>query len=234
MRGARRNVMLRRMSANVIVSYDGSDNDDDGLGLARQLRSAGVSLALAYVRHSHEFDPGREEIAQFDAEKRLDLGSGRLGDADIPKNVLIAPSTGEGLRQFAESEGASLIVFGSEYRTTPGRAQPGKSAQYLLENGSFAIGVGAAGLRAHEAEIATIRVFAPADDDPAAQQTADALAAKLGATVTTEAGPADLIVVGSTAGVADGRIGLGGSTRAMLDSALGSVLVVPRATPVLV
>jgi nucleotide-binding universal stress UspA family protein len=231
----RRIVMLARMSANVIVSYDGSDNDDDGLGLARQLKNAGLSLALAYVRHSHEFDSGREEIAQFDADKRLDLGATRLGDPDLPKHVLIAPSTGEGLRQFAESEGASIIVFGSEYRTTPGRAQPGKSAQHLLENGSLAIGVAAAGSRAHpDAKVSTIRVFSPADDDDAAQQTADSLAAKLGASVTTDAGPADLIVVGSSSGVAAGRIALGGSTRSMLDSAQGSVLVVPRATPVLV
>ena len=112
------------MTATVIVSYDGSDNDDDGLSLAGQLKSAGASLALAYVRHSHEFGERREEIAQFDAEKRLDLGATRIGDPDIPKHVLIAPSTGEGLRQFAESEGASLIVFGSEYRTNPGAPSP--------------------------------------------------------------------------------------------------------------
>ncbi len=221
------------MSVNVIVSYDGSDNDDDGLSLAGMLKSAGVTLGLAYVRHSHEFGERREEIAQFDAEKRLDLGAGRIGDLDMAKHVLVAPSTGEGLRQFAESEGASMVVFGSEYRTGPGRAEPGKSAQYLIENGSFAIAVAAAGLRVDpDALISKIRVVA-ADGDDAAEQTAASLAAKLGATVVTDPGATDLIVVGSSSETT-GRIRLSGAARSVLDGATGSVLVVPRGTPLLV
>jgi nucleotide-binding universal stress UspA family protein len=221
------------MSTNVIVSYDGSDNDDDGLTLAGRLAGAGASLALAYVRHSRAFGERREELAQFDAEKRLDVGAARLGDPDIPKHVLLAASTGDGLRQFAESEGASLIVFGSEYRTPPGRTEPGASATYLLEHGSIAIAIAAAGVRIDpQAAISTIRVL-QADDDDAAQQTADSLAAKIGATVSTDPGAADLVIVGSAATVAPGRVGLGGTARAMLDRSTGSVLVVPRGTPVL-
>ena len=45
------------MSADVIISYDGTPNDDDALALGKILASAGVTLALAYVRHSREFDP---------------------------------------------------------------------------------------------------------------------------------------------------------------------------------
>ena len=222
------------MSTNVIVSYDGSDNDDDGLTLAGQLKGAGASLTLAYVRHSHAFGERREELAQFDAEKRLDVGAARLGEPDIPKHVLLAASTGDGLRQFAESEGASMIVFGSEYRTPPGRTEPGASATYLLEHGSIAIAIAAAGVRIDpHATISTIRVFQADDGDDAAQQTAVALAAKLGATVSTEPGEADLVIVGSASTVAPGRIGLGGTSRSMLDRSTGSVLVVPRATPVL-
>lgn len=222
------------MSTNVIVSYDGSDNDDDGLTLAGQLKGAGATLALAYVRHSQAFGERREELAQFDAERRVDLGATRLGDPDIPKHVLIAASTGEGLRQFAESDGASMIVFGSEYRTPPGRTEPGASATYLLEHGSTAIAVAAAGVRIDpEATISTIRVLQADDDDDAARQTAESLAAKLGATVITDPGEADLVIVGSASTVAPGRIGLGGTTRSMLDRSTGSVLAVPRATPVL-
>ena len=221
------------MSTTVIVSYDGSDNDDDGLTLAGQLKGAGATLSLAYVRHSHAFGEKREELAQFDAERRLDLGSDRLGDPDVPKHVLIAASTGEGLRHFGESEGASMIVFGSEYRTPPGRTEPGASATYLLEHGSVAVAVAAAGVRIDpQATIASIRVL-QADGDDAAQQTADSLAAKLGATVSTDPGAADLIVVGSAPTVAPGRIGVSGATRSMLDASSGSVLVVPRGTPVL-
>jgi len=221
------------MSTTVIVSYDGSDNDDDGLTLASQLKGTGASLELAYVRHSRAFGERREELAQFDAERRLDLGATRLGEQDIPKHVLIAASTPEGLLEFAQSHGAAMIVFGSEYRTPPGRTEPGASATYLLEHGSVAVAVAAAGVRIDpQATIASIRVL-QADGDDAAQQTADSLAAKLGATVSTDPGAADLIVVGSAPTVAPGRIGVSGATRSMLDASSGSVLVVPRGTPVL-
>ena len=55
------------MSADIIVSYDGTPNDDDALALGEALAASGASLALAYVRHSREFDPGREQLAQHDA-----------------------------------------------------------------------------------------------------------------------------------------------------------------------
>ena len=59
------------MSSDLIVSYDGSPNDDDALALGRLLALTGAALSLAYIRHSREFDPRREELAQHDAERRL-------------------------------------------------------------------------------------------------------------------------------------------------------------------
>ncbi len=50
------------MTADLIVSYDGTPNDDDALALGRLLAKTGSSVALAYVRHSKEFDPKREEL----------------------------------------------------------------------------------------------------------------------------------------------------------------------------
>src|ERR1700756_4517286 len=107
------------MSANAIISYDGTSNDDDALALGKMLARAGFTLALAYVRHSREFDPRREELAQHDAEQRLERGAALCGDAEIARHVIIGASTGASLAQLAESEGASMIVFGSDYRTTP-------------------------------------------------------------------------------------------------------------------
>ena len=135
------------MSATVIISYDGTSNDDDALALGKMLAPAGFTLALAYVRHSREFDPRREELAQHDAEHRLERGAALFGDADIARHVVIGASTGAGLGQLAESGGASLIVFGSDYRTTPGHVEPGTSAQHLLDGGSVAVAIAAAGLR---------------------------------------------------------------------------------------
>ena len=135
------------MSTDVIISYDGTANDDDALALGRLLAPDSISVALAYIRHSPEVDPQREELARHDAERRLEQGAARLGKPDLPRHVVFSGSTGAGLEDLASSEGASLIVFGSDYRTPPGHAEPTTSAQRLLEIGGIGIAVAAAGLR---------------------------------------------------------------------------------------
>jgi nucleotide-binding universal stress UspA family protein len=229
----RRGSGFRLVSTDLIVSYDGTPNDDDALALGKRLARSGATMALAYIRHSREFDPAREELAQHDAERRLEQGAAWLGDPSIPRHVVFSGSTGEGLEALAEAEDASIIVFGSDYRTPPGHAEPGTSAQRLLEGSPIAIAVAAAGLRsAADAPIASIAV-ASLDGDNSAQQTADALAGTLGAKVVEFGDPGiDLIVVGSQPAATTGRIVLGGSTRTLLDTMRGSVLVVPSGRPV--
>jgi nucleotide-binding universal stress UspA family protein len=221
------------VSSDLIVSYDGTPNDDDALALGRLLAKTGAGLSLAYIRHSREFDPRREELAQHDAERRLEQGAAWLGDQDIPEHVVFSGSTGQGLEELAEAERASVIVFGSDYRTAPGRAEPGTTAQRLLEGGSVAIAVAAAGLRSlGDVGIRSIAVSTVAGDT-AAQATADELAAKLGASIVDlDGGDVDLIVVGSQPSPSSRRITLSGSTRTVLNVARGSVLVVPSGEPV--
>lgn len=222
------------MSADIIVSYDGTPNDDDAIALASLLAKAGATIALAYVRHAREFDPRREELAEHDARRRLEQGAALLGDGGVAQHVVISPSTPEGLAKLAAAEQASVIVFGSDYRTPPGHAEPGTSAQHLLQGGPIAIAVAPAGLRTQtEAAIRTVGVVA-SESDAAARRTAEALAARLGATVAGSSnGAVDLTVVGSQAGSADGRVALSGVTRSALDSARGSVLVLPTGTAAL-
>jgi nucleotide-binding universal stress UspA family protein len=223
--------MPGRMGTQIIVSYDGTPNDDDALVLGKMLAAAsGATLGLAYVRHSHEFDPRREELAKHDAERRLEQGASWLGDPTLERHVVVSASTGEGLAELAEREGASLIVFGSDYRTPPGHAEPGTSAQGLLEGGRVAIAVAAAGVRLkHDGRIEAIAVVGP---EAAASATAEAIAGKVGAKLArSDDGPVDLIVVGSHEGGPDGRITLSGAARSVLNSAHGSVLVVPRGRP---
>jgi nucleotide-binding universal stress UspA family protein len=219
------------VSADLIVSYDGTPNDDDALALGKLLAGAGATLALAYIRHSREFDPGREELAQHDAERRLEQGVAWLGDPSIPRHVVFSGSTGEGLEHLAEAEEASVIVFGSDYRTPPGHAEPGTSAQRLLEGGTVAIAVAAAGLRTRaDAEIKSIGVVS-ANGDTFALKSAEALAAKLGAKLVDLGPPGiDLIVVGSQPNASSRRITLSGASRTMLNAARGSVLVLPSGT----
>jgi nucleotide-binding universal stress UspA family protein len=225
--------ILIAMPPTIIVSYDGTSNDDDALVLGKMLAAAGAELELAYVRHSQEFDPRREELAQHDAERRLEQGAQLLGDTTVARHVVVSASTGAGLARLAESEGASVIVFGSDYRITPGRVEPGTTAQFLLEGGPVAIAVAPAGLRlSGEKGIRAIAVAGPAEDTEA-RQTADALAERLGADVVASGnGSADLTVVGSQIGAPPGRIALGGATRNQLDSATSAVLVLPRGVAV--
>ena len=143
------------------------------------------------------------------------------------------PSTGAGLSTLAASERASLVVFGSDYRTSPGRIEPGQAAQQMLSGGSVPIAVAVAGLRTNGAgSIQTIAVSAPGGDD-APQRTAQSLAEALGGSlVGADDRDVDLIVVGSQATAPAGRIALSGPTRARLDAARGSALVLPRGTAI--
>jgi nucleotide-binding universal stress UspA family protein len=223
------------MSATVIISYDGTPNDDDALALGKMLAPAGFTLALAYVRHAREFDREREEVAQHDAEYRLDRGASFLGDPSVTRHVVVGPSTGETLGHLAESLGASMIVFGSDYRTTPGRAEPGPSAQRLLEGGAVAVAIAAAGLRAtHNGGIKAITVPIAGPHNDVARETATALAEKLGADVVeSPCETVDLIVVGSAPGASPGRVHVSGDVPRVRASARSSVLVLPAERPVI-
>ena len=222
------------MSADIIVSYDGTLNDDDAIALGKALSAAGATMALAYVRHAREFDPKREELAQHDAQRRLNSGLQLLGDDSIPTHVVFSASTDGGLGQLAASEGAQLIVFGSDYRTSPGRAEPGNTAERLLDSGSpVAIAIAAAGFRTRADRPITSIAASTRDTHPDVGATVGTLAPKFGATVTTvDREPADVIIVGSAPGATPGRIALSGATRSMLNSANGSVIVLAAGTPI--
>src|SRR6202165_6343493 len=70
----------RPMSTKIIVSYDGTANEDDAIALGRLLAGAGAEAALAYVRHSQEPDLDREKLAQSEAEELLARGASLFGD----------------------------------------------------------------------------------------------------------------------------------------------------------
>ncbi|MEA2211889.1 MAG: hypothetical protein QOF83_1837 [Solirubrobacteraceae bacterium] len=221
------------MAAQLIVSYDGTTNDDDALALGQMLAGSPGQLALAYVRHSREYDPAREEVAEHDAMRRLEHGSTWLENPEVERHVVLHPSTGTGLAELAAAKQASVVVFGSDYRTPPGRVEPGGAAQVLLSGGTVAVAVARAGLRlGGHGSLSRISV-SPSEDDRAALETASALAEAVGAElVAADDGEADLIVVGSSPTATPGAIALSGAARAKLDSARSSVLVVTRETPI--
>jgi nucleotide-binding universal stress UspA family protein len=218
------------MSAlRAIVSYDGTNNEDDAVALGRVLHSAGAEIALAYVRHTQEPEPEREILAQHEAETLLQRGAELLGTPEAARYVVADRSTPEGLRALAEREGADLIVFCSDSHTSPRRVTVGNSAQRLLDGGRFAIAIASAGLADRSAAVARVAVTED-PTDPSAQQTARALAGAVGAEVIAAAKGhgADLLVVGSRPEAGQGQVALSAAAQNLIEDNVGAVLVVPR------
>jgi len=218
------------MSAKIIVSYDGTANEDDAIALGRQFGEAGAEVALAYVRHTHEPDRDRETLVQHEAQELLERGAAPLNPAhpsSVARHVVTDRSTPEGLRALAEREGADVIVFCSDSHTAKGHIAIGNSAQRLLEGGRTAIAIAPAGLAKTDAGIA--RIVAVGDAGGGALPTAEALAAALGAELAPVANEdTDLLVIDSRHDAEPGRIWLSSSAAHLIEIATSSVLVVPR------
>src|SRR5438093_11032225 len=93
------------MSAKIIVSYDGTANEDDAIALGRLFAEAGAAVALAYVRHTHEPDRDRETLVQHEAEALLERGAALFEwpHGSRPELLVVTDrSTPDGLRARAE------------------------------------------------------------------------------------------------------------------------------------
>jgi nucleotide-binding universal stress UspA family protein len=217
------------MSNNIIISFDGSDNDHDALALGRSLAGADSKVSLAYVRHTQESDATRETQAQSDAEAVLERGAQYLGDSSIERHVVVNASTGEGLRSLAAAENANVVVFGSDWHTTPGHVQPGKSAMRLMDGGNVAIAIAAAGLR-NRSDSGLNHIALPGGEvDQAARETAEALTAHAGTALALPTQEnVDLLVVGSRPGANEGIVSLSAASEYLVETTNASVLVLPR------
>jgi len=217
------------MSAKIIVSYDGTANEEDAITLGRLLGGAGAEVALAYVRHNPQTDSVREEIAQAEAEAVLDQGIELLGNTNAKRHVVTDRSTPQGLAALAAREGADVIVFCSDSHTAKGHVAVGNSAQRLLEGGRTAVAVSSVGLAEQLEGRGVQRIVAVGDADGGARQTAEALARALGATVAPVANEqADLLVIDSRPDAEPGRISLSSSASHLIETAACPVIVVPR------
>ncbi len=214
------------MSAHIIISYDGTNNEDDAVALGRLLASAGAEVSLAYVRHAPEEETAREILAQHEAETLLERGTALLGDASAARHVITDRSTPEGLSRLAVQIEADVVVFCSDSHTARGHIGVGNSAQRLLEGGMVAIAIAPAGL-AQETALQVRRIGIAGDGS--AQATAEALAAALGAELSV-AGEQDagLLVVGSRPEAQLGRVSLSAASENLIEVATCPVLVVPR------
>lgn len=216
------------MPPKIIVSYDDTDNDRDALALGRLLAYSGGELSLAYVRHSHLPEDEREADEDRQAEELLARGATAIGAPEMPRHVVLHPSTSEGLYDLAVREEADIVVFGSDYRTASGLLKPGIAAHKLLLGGPAAVAVAPADLRARPSvSINTIGVIS--EGDPAAMETAEDLAAALGASVEEfNHQPVDFLVVGSRPESPQGKVTLSASSDYAVEAATYPVMVTPR------
>jgi nucleotide-binding universal stress UspA family protein len=217
------------MSVKIIVSYDGTQNENDAIALGRLFAGAGADVSLAYVRHTHEPDSNRETLAEHEAAELLQRGAALFGDPHVGLHVVTDRSTPEGLRTLAEQQGADAIVFCSDSHTARGHIAVGNSAQRLLEGGQFAIAIAPAGLAQAGDQAKIERIVAVGDSDGGARATAEALAHAVGATVEPVANDAtDVLVFDSRPEAEPGRVSLSSSAAHLIEIARSSVLVVPR------
>jgi nucleotide-binding universal stress UspA family protein len=213
------------MPPRAIISYDDTPGDHDALMLGRTLADAGASLTLAYVRHCIHGDCSREQLEESEAEALLGRGAQRLDRHGVETRVVVSASTPEGLLRLAEQEAADIIVFGSDYRTPPGRVAPQHSTQRLLESSPAAVAIAPADYL--ESRIHRIGVLAVAGDD-ATLATARSLADSFGAALTRDERQVDLLVVGSRIEAPHGRVMLSAQAQNEIEGARCPVLIVPR------
>jgi nucleotide-binding universal stress UspA family protein len=215
------------MPVKIIVSYDGTANEDDAVALGRLFAGAGAQVSLAYVRHVSEADSAREDIAQHEALALLERGAELLGDPAAAKHVVTDRSTPEGLAALAEREGAEVIVFCSDSHTAKGHIAVGNSAGRLLEGGKTAVAIAPVDLA--ESNPAIQRIVAVGDGEGGARETAEALAGALGASVAPVANDeADLLVIDSRPEAEQGRVSLSASAAHLIEIGTCPVLVLPR------
>lgn len=214
------------MPVKMIVSYDGTHNEDDAIALGRLFAEAGAEISLAYVRHAPEPEASAEILAQHEAEELLRGGAELFGDPDLDRHVVTDRSTPEGLSALAERIGAEAIVFCSDSHTAPGHIAVGNSAQRLLAGGTSAIAIAPAGFASRERpQLARVCVAG----DGSAHETAEQLARALGAELSSISDETtSMLVVGSRPETEPGRVSISAASEHLIDVATCPVLVLPR------
>jgi nucleotide-binding universal stress UspA family protein len=214
------------MAIKIIVSYDGTANEADAIALGGLFARAGGEVALAYVRHNEE------TVSDSEAKELLARGAALFGDPSMPTFFITGPSTPEGLAALATDRGAEVIVFCSDSHTAKGHVGVGNSAQRLIDGGSFGVAIAPAAFAERDQNQPLGTIVAVSDGDGGARETADSLAAALGATVAPVVNDdAGMVVLDSRAEAEPGRVSISSSAGYLIDVARCPVLVLPRSRP---
>jgi nucleotide-binding universal stress UspA family protein len=210
------------MPTKIIVSYDGTANEDDAIAFGSLLHRAGAEVSLGYVRHTDE------AVSDEEAQEVLDRGAAHFDGTFASRHAVTDRSTPQGLQALAAQIGAEAVVFCSDSHTAKGHVTIGNSAQRLLQGGQTAVAIAPSGL-AKDADAGLRRIVAVGDSGGGANATAESLASASGASIEPVANDGtDLLVIDSRGDAAQGEISLTSSAEHLIEGARSSVLVVPR------
>ena len=109
------------MSTKIIVSYDGTANEDDAIALGGLFAGAGAEVALAYVRHNR----GDRLREQTEAQSELlARGAELLGDpgVDTPRRHRPLDPRGPGGARRGRGRRRDRVLLGLAHRQGPRRA----------------------------------------------------------------------------------------------------------------
>ena len=137
------------MFDNVLVAYEGSQQSDDALALARLLAGEGarITAACAYWYEARSARVGKHdsELMRVDADEVLAKLHER--DDDVELRAVAGPTAAAALHDLTEQEECDLVVVGSTRRGALGRVVSGTTATTLLHGSPCAVAVAPAGYR---------------------------------------------------------------------------------------
>ena len=209
------------MATKMIVSYDGTANEDDAIAFGSLLHRAGAEVSLGYVRHTDE------AVSDEEAQEVLDRGAAllRRDVREQPRGDRSLDSRGSAGARRADRRAGGRVLLGLAHRAGPhhdrqlGRSVCSRAA--MSPSGSRRSGWP----RRAEA-VRRIVAVGEAGGAGSAQATAQALASALGAEVVPVADDeADLLVIDSRADAEPGRVSLSSSAAHLIEIATCPVLV---------
>jgi nucleotide-binding universal stress UspA family protein len=174
------------MYRRILVGYNGSEQGEDALALAAQLRDAAGSVIAACIYPAT--GPGRGEQlepALADAARETLVAARRRWNAGwLELEAAPGHSAAHGLHVLSEKAGTDLVVVGSSHRGHAGQVLAGTTGDRLLNGSPCPVAVAPRDYAGHASPVRTIGLaYDGSDCAAAALNEAAALASELGGTL---------------------------------------------------
>jgi len=170
---------------NVIVGVDDDEGGRDAVALARDLAGADAAMTLAHVHGAFALlGIGSSSYTDEETARSRELleRTRRETGVDAHLRWIGSPSVGRGLHELAQTEGAELLVVGSNRHGLVGRVLLGDETCAALNGAPCAVAIAPAGESRHRRTIRQIAVgYDGSEQSEHALAVARELAAQYGA-----------------------------------------------------